>query len=386
MRNLFVLAALLFALLPARADWYGEWKDDGGYWLKREAVIDSVRYNLYFHLGDGSVVRAPYAVVIRDDAYQTMTHVTIPDCVMCGDTVFAVRILNWDAFNGCTRLQSIKLGENVGQLFDKALYNTGLKELSIPNSVYYVVRCFYSPDLERLEVGKNFPFMDEWTLADAFPKMKHLVWNAKDCIGSGATITGGGSGNDYEGEQYDPSLRYWIGYHELYANDRTMPECLEMVVLGEDVEAVPFGFAKHTAIKAVTIPAGVRKIRPFAFAECPALTAIHAASTSPADIVLENNVVGQLAKNTAITLYVPRGTAALYREAPQWRNFGDRIVEEEYNIDVNQDGLADIDDANATVNRVLEMKGAPMLSTDYNRDGVTDIADVNIVLRELLSK
>ena len=85
----------------------------------------------------------------------SLTEVTISDKVTVGNSAFfgckglkkAVvncKIISKELFSGCTELEEIKLGENVTELNTKAFTNTGVKSITIPESVTKVSdRVFY---------------------------------------------------------------------------------------------------------------------------------------------------------------------------------------------------------------------------------------------------
>ncbi len=346
----------------------------------RNVEIDSVVYGLYHY--DYSFYGGPLAkaTVLPSPAYKSMTSITIPEQITINDTVFCVVDIARGAFMGCTNLKRIYLPECLECISENAFYNTGLTELTIPeeglpSDFRYLdgYRIFYCPDLVTLRVGKTFPEM-EFLIKDAFPKIERLEWNSRNCYGSGFVITGSGDDD-----------RYMIGYFWVDV-DTPMPHSLSQIVFGPDVEGIPAAFGAGTSIKAVTLPPKLKIIRPNAFNNCQDLVAIHATSTDPTSIELEWSVVEKWAANTAVTLYVPRGTAQRYREAPQWCEFGDRIVEEDFNFDVNQDGLSDVGDLNAFINKVLGISDDALLTTDANRDSSVDIEDVNAVINAMLGK
>ena len=353
----------------------------------RNVEVDSVTYQLeyiesHFFYPGGPVT---HATVLPSPAYKSMSSITIPDQITINDTVYDVVSIANSAFLSCTNLKRITLPKRLETIGKFALWNTGLTELKVPEAIYppdfeyfgeYVL---YSPDLVSFETCKEFPIMEEWYIKNAFPKIEKLVWNARDWYGSGATRTGGDSDGVYLVD---------CGFYDYEADVQVeMPKSLRQIVFGPDVEGIPAAFGAGTSIKAITLPPKLKIIRPNAFNNCQDLVAIHATSTDPASIELEWEVVKKWAANTAITLYVPRGTAQRYREAPQWCEFGDRIVEEDTNYDVNQDALTDIGDMNAVINQVLGIDSDTLLlSTDFNADGVVDIADVNAVINALLAK
>ena len=74
----------------------------------------------------------------------------------------------------------------------------------------------------------------------------------------------------------------------------------------------------------IHIPVTVTRIEEYAFGRCHELTEIHVKWQTPLSI---NPDTYNGLKQTACTLFVPRGTAHLYRQAEGWKEFG-QIVEE----------------------------------------------------------
>lgn len=70
----------------------------------------------------------------------------------------------------------------------------------------------------------------------------------------------------------------------------------------------------------LTIPSSVTSIGENVFRGCSALTSIVSLATTPVDLSASSGVFNYVDK-TSCTLYVPIGSAALYRAANQWQDF-----------------------------------------------------------------
>ena len=359
------------------------------------AEIDSIKYRLFYDYSTDST----QAWIHPSPQYKDMSSIVIPKYVVYHDTLFRVTGIVGRAFEDCTNLKRIVMPDTLsGSIGYKAFSNTGLIELTIPEDANYIgaeqlpnfssfidSQVFRCPNVSTLTVGTTFPTMvSGFDFPYSFPNLQKLYWNARNHVGGVERLTGlcAPKGTTENSEEYQ---WYWVG-DWLVMYESGWPRELTQIVFGADVEGIPVGCAMGSNIKAITLPPKLKIIRPYAFDGCTNLVAIHATSTNPASIELEWNVVEKWAANTAITLYVPRGTAQRYREAPQWCEFGDRIVEEDFNFDVNQDGLSDVGDLNAFINKVLGISDDAQLTTDTNGDGRVDIEDVNALINAMLAK
>ena len=94
-----------------------------------------------------------------------------------------------------------------------------------------------------------------------------------------------------------------------------------------------YAFYVCTGLTSVTIPNSVTSIGLFAFSYCTRLTSVKVEKENP--IGISSEVFSNL---TNATLYVPKGTKALYETADVWKDFGN-IVEMDEKITIGDEGM-----------------------------------------------
>ena len=125
------------------------------------------------------------------------------------------KILNNNAFENCSNLISVNLGNNVNTIYGYAFIGCkNLKELTIPENVYKISE------------------------ADALDGIEILYWNAIDCLGA------------------------------------EISSSVKEVYFGDNVEAIPGGFLSNSRIENIKIPESITKIYKGAFNNCDYLTEI----------------------------------------------------------------------------------------------------------------
>ena len=120
-----------------------------------------------------------------------------------------------------------------------------------------------------------------------------------------------------------------------------------------------YAFYDCSSLTSVTIPNSVTSIGNRAFDDCTGLKAVYSQIEQP--FAINENVFQYYDNNsfkfTSATLYVPRGTKALYEATDGWKNFT-KIVEMGTQLkgDVNGDGQVDVADI-ATIIDIMAGKG-----------------------------
>ena len=93
------------------------------------------------------------------------------------------------------------------------------------------------------------------------------------------------------------------------------------MTIGNSLKRIGYGaFLHDDHIKTVTIGSAVESIGEWAFKGLDAVTSITSLIEDVASVKMGKDVFDEIDMN-ACTLYVPRGTAAAYKAAPQWKNF-----------------------------------------------------------------
>ena len=151
-------------------------------------------------------------------------------------------------------------------------------------------------------------------------------------------------------------------------------------------------------IKEVYIPSSINSIKSNAFRDCKELEKLTIDVANPDEIELGYNVFGihsiftnqweGVPVNTC-KLYVPKGSAELYRQAAQWKEFAN-IQEVAYTDplggDVDGSGMVDVEDVNAAVNIALKLSTAADYpgNADLDGNGIVDVEDVNALVNKIL--
>lgn len=148
-------------------------------------------------------------------------------------------------------------------------------------------------------------------------------------------------------------------------------------------------FAECSSLKEIVLPASVNTIGSNAFGKNTALEKMTVAWETPLSItsgVFSNTDI------TKVTLYVPKGTKALYEAATVWQDFGEIVEvepEPEYDLgDSNNDGYIDVADLAAVAKFVLGTAGSNLImeAADMDGSGVVEVNDyvalVNVILKQ----
>ena len=98
-------------------------------------------------------------------------------------------------------------------------------------------------------------------------------------------------------------------------------DSLENVVISNSVKSIGYAaFLHDESIKTVTIGSGVTSISSWAFKGLDAVKSITSEIEDVSNVKMGKDVFDEIDKSKC-TLYVPRGTATLYKAAPQWSDF-----------------------------------------------------------------
>lgn len=117
------------------------------------------------------------------------------------------------------------------------------------------------------------------------------------------------------------------------------------------------------SVKSVVLPNSIIKIESEAFGDCAELETLECHVADPSDIELSSTLDFSsfygIPTKTCV-LYVPKGSAGLYRRANQWKDFANIVEMDEETPplkgDLNGDGKVDVEDVNALVNIILKVE------------------------------
>ncbi len=278
MKRLFVILPLL--LLPAMV------------WAQT-VTVNGLKYE---------VNTLNYTATVAQQGTEAVTGaITIPSTITVYSEDFTVTSIGRNAFNGCTGLTSITIGNSVTSIGDWAFYGcNGLTSISIPNSV--------------TSIGDwAFEFCEGLTSIDIPNSVKSIGRGAFLCCTGLTSIT-------------IPNSVTSIG-------DGAFGYCTGLTSIDIPNSVTSIGnsaFGRCGGLTSITIPNSVTSIGDAAFGNCNELTNIYAKRTNPAAYKCKVNIDGKYWTFYNIpsncTLHVPRGCASKYRNTAPWNQIK-RIVE-----------------------------------------------------------
>lgn len=341
------------------------------------------------------------------------------------------------AFTHCARLEDVTLPASLRFIGREAFHDTGLKSISIPDSVVVETDAFASTAIESISVANSAMLMGEWVFGETpweeSQPEEGLVYagtavyrhNGVAPAGTIVTIPEGSTGiageafsgdeevdGDYECRggiirvEIPNSVRY-IGH---FAFKRCVD--LESVSMGNGIEVIgrsafssakkltevvmpnsvkevkEYAFSRCSSLTEVTIGSGTKVIEKGCFSECDALTKIYCLATTPPTIESASYDYEECFDERAYTeavLFVPKGSEAAYMLADKWKRFIHIVGIDVHTdaCDVNGDGVVNISDLNNVINDILAGKGDS--SMDVNGDGSVNISDINVIVQTILS-
>ena len=277
------------------------------------------------------------------------------------------------AFSWCSGLTSVTIPNSVTSIGYAAFEGcSGLASVTIPSSVTYIGSIPFAAcsNLNKIEVqagNTNFTSLD----GVLFTKdMKTIM--VYPC---------GKQGNTYS----IPNSVTSIGWHAFWRCSG-----LTSVTIPNSVTSIGgSAFCYCSGLTSVTIPNSVTSIEQYAFSECSGMKEVYSQIEQP--FAIKDNVFKYYSngsnKFTSATLYVPRGTKALYEATDGWKNFT-KIVEMGTQLkgDVNGDNNVDVADIASIIDVMSGSAGAPPASADVNGDGQVDVADIATVIDIMAGK
>lgn len=264
-----------------------------------------------------------------------------------------VESLGEAAFSICPSLKSIDLPPTLKEIGPKAFYEcSGLEQVTIPAAVTSIgdgafSNCHGLTSIKVQEGNKRYDSRDNCNAIIETATNTLIIGCDATVIPSSVTAIGDEAFVGCYGFKNlempssvktigDLAFFYCRNLKELNISnsvetigDRAFCGCdsLETVIIGNSVNNIGYGaFLHDDHIKAVTIGSGVKSIGGWAFKGLDAVKSITSKIEDVASVKLGKDVFDEIDMK-ACTLYVPRGTAAAYKAAPQWNAFK-KIIEQ----------------------------------------------------------
>ncbi len=316
------LLALTLALMASVASFaYDEMPPD--------FKVDGLYYN--FLEGDNVEVTHPYRPALptesasnaatqdSPDDYANLTELTIPSTVTYEGNVYHVTRIGHHAFDQCENLTSVDIPNSIKSIGIRAFswcsaltsivlkggleniesyafeYCLGLENISLPNSL--------------MTIGQNAFYNTQWYknqpnggvyVGNVFYKYKGDIPQNTSFVIKEGTVS------------ISPYAFVKENYHEDYSLvSVSIPNSVK--VIGEGV------FYRCRALTSIVIPDGVTTIETLAFHYCKALNSVTCKAVEPP--VLGSSVFSVVPLTDA-TLYVPAESVDAYKNADQWKDFG----------------------------------------------------------------
>ena len=291
--------------------------------------VDGLYYN--FLEGDNVEVTHPYRPALptesasnaatqdSPDDYANLTELTIPSTVTYEGNVYHVTRIGHHAFDQCENLTSVDIPNSIKSIGIRAFswcsaltsivlkggleniesyafeYCLGLENISLPNSL--------------MTIGQNAFYNTQWYknqpnggvyVGNVFYKYKGDIPQNTSFVIKEGTVS------------ISPYAFVKENYHEDYSLvSVSIPNSVK--VIGEGV------FYRCRALTSIVIPDGVITIETLAFHYCKALNSVTCKAVEPP--VLGSSVFSVVPLTDA-TLYVPAESVDAYKNADQWKDFG----------------------------------------------------------------
>ena len=235
---------------------------------------------LYFnYINDNTELR-----LVNDNSYKSYTNITIPSPIRVDGVDYPVTEIGDHAFNSCSSLETVTIGNSVKKIGDRAFYECGslesitlsetvetigreaftycysLTEISIPNSIKNIIggssSMFYRCD--------NLRYKEEGNL-------RYLGNNSNQYV-----VLVGVSNNSLTTAEINNDCKLVMSSSLSYCNNLTS------IVVGTSVKKIgEWAFSGCPSLTSIIIPASVEELDGYLFSSSPNVTALCEAAGKP---------------------------------------------------------------------------------------------------------
>ena len=237
--------------------------------------------DLYYYLNEtDKTAEVTYELEWDENNYQGLTTANIPASVTYSGTTYSVTSIGEQAFNGCSSLTSVTIGNSVTSIGSIAFGGcSSMTSVTIPNSVTSIGgRAFYGcSSLTSVTIPNSVTSIGDYAFYDCSSLTKVNITD----IAAWCNIAFGSS---------DANPLYYAKY--LFVND---VEVTDLVIPNIVTSIGGLAFSGCSGLTSVTIPNSVTSIGQYAFDGCSSLTSIEfPASLEYFDLGVINGCTGLL--------------------------------------------------------------------------------------------
>lgn len=330
-------------------------------------------------------------------------NVEVPQVVDYQGKTYVVTDIGSCAFEECGNLRSVKIPSTVTRIASNAFRNSGVRSVSIPNSVTEIGNSAFTQcaELRSVTLPEHLTVISSSLFessglasivipdavteirigAFAFTNLTSIFIPAKVAsIGDMAFL----SCKKLESIQVSEDNQFYDSRGGCNAIIRTasnylLTACDNAFIPDGVVGIGMYGFDNCEKMTSVEIPASVTKIGSWAFTHCDKLTEIICKATTSPEVSKFSFAYEKS------TLYVPREAVETYRNTDNWKEFGKILpIGYQESADVNGDYVVNIADVSIVIDAILS--GAFSSSCDVNLDGSVDIADIIAIIDAILNQ